>query len=129
MSADTLVPVAENIVKDASQALPQIISILWDTLSLLDDLSSSTTSIMALLTVLYKNANTTMPTEQLTVLVPRLWPLLRHKISAVRRSTVNTLFILLSKQDLKWIVPLISDVARYLFQNIVLETYNVRICC
>lgn len=35
----------------------------------------------------------------LTVLVPRVWPFLRHTISSVRRAALETLFTLLSKAD------------------------------
>lgn len=37
--------------------------------------------------------------QSLTVLVPRVWPFLRHTISSVRRAALQTLFTLLSKAD------------------------------
>lgn len=37
--------------------------------------------------------------QSLTVLVPRVWPFLRHTISSVRRAALETLFTLLSKAD------------------------------
>lgn len=33
------------------------------------------------------------------MLVPRVWPFLRHTISSVRRAALETLFTLLSKAD------------------------------
>jgi len=37
--------------------------------------------------------------QSLTVLVPRVWPFLRHTILSVRRAALETLFTLLSKAD------------------------------
>lgn len=37
--------------------------------------------------------------QSLTVLVPRVWPFLRHTISSVRRAALETLFTLLSKAE------------------------------
>ena len=37
--------------------------------------------------------------QSLTILVPRVWPFLRHTISSVRRAALETLFTLLSKAD------------------------------
>lgn len=37
--------------------------------------------------------------QSLTVLVPRVWPFLRHTIASVRRAALDTLFTLLSKAD------------------------------
>ena len=37
--------------------------------------------------------------ESLTVLVPRVWPFLRHTISSVRKAALETLFTLLSKAE------------------------------
>lgn len=37
--------------------------------------------------------------QSLTILVPRVWPFLRHTIASVRRAALETLFTLLSKAD------------------------------
>lgn len=37
--------------------------------------------------------------QSLTVLVPRVWPFLRHTISSVRRAALETLYTLLYKAD------------------------------
>lgn len=37
--------------------------------------------------------------HSLTVLVPRVWPFLRHTISSVRRAALETLFTLLSRSE------------------------------
>lgn len=37
--------------------------------------------------------------QSLTVLVPRVWPFLRHTIASVRRAALETLYTLLSKAD------------------------------
>lgn len=37
--------------------------------------------------------------QSLTVLVPRVWPFLRHTISSVRKAALETLYTLLSKAD------------------------------
>ena len=47
--ADTLLPIAHFVKIHALEYLPNLLSILWSTLSHLDDLSASTSSIMDLL--------------------------------------------------------------------------------
>lgn len=62
--------------------------------------------------------------QSLTVLVPRVWPFLRHTISSVRRAALETLYTLLSKYDE---VKLTSAYLAkyYLFKNgIEFHAYN-----
>jgi hypothetical protein len=49
ISAGSLLPIAEATARLQPQLMPDILTILWDTLTDLDDLSASTTSIMNLL--------------------------------------------------------------------------------
>ena len=91
--------------------------ILWDSLLELDDLSSSTNSIMELMGTLLSStlplhgpgaqppltAPATNHAEPISLnlqnLVPRLWPFLSHTISSVRKSTLEALLILLPLGD------------------------------
>ncbi|KAF3842466.1 hypothetical protein F7725_024417 [Dissostichus mawsoni] len=63
--------------------------------------------------------------QSLTILVPRVWPFLRHTISSVRRAALETLFTLLSKADescAMWINPILQDMLRHMFQSCILES-------
>uniref|UniRef100_A0A3B3T3U9 BTAF1 RNA polymerase II, B-TFIID transcription factor-associated n=1 Tax=Paramormyrops kingsleyae TaxID=1676925 RepID=A0A3B3T3U9_9TELE len=63
--------------------------------------------------------------QSLTVLVPRVWPFLRHTISSVRKAALETLFTLLSKADqscAEWLTPILQDVLRHIFQSCILES-------
>ena len=48
-AADTLIPMADQVVRHAPLELTRIVTILWDALPELDDLSASTNSILKLL--------------------------------------------------------------------------------
>jgi TATA-binding protein-associated factor len=54
-------------------------------------------------------------------LVPRLYPLLRHNLVSVRISSIQTFDELINGPNSKWIEPILSDLLRYVFQNIILE--------
>ena len=111
-----------------------MLSLLWDTLAELDDLTSSTNGIMSLLASLYScpsvaqltAAQTTGP-YSLAHLVPRLWRFLSHTIVSVRQATVRTLRCLLSclsdKVDgvASWMSLILPDMLRHVYQRLVLE--------
>lgn len=78
-------------------------SILWDSLLELDELSASTNSIMELLSILVVvlGDKTIASGAQsligsMNTLVTRLWPFLSHNISSVRQSCVKTLLTILT---------------------------------
>ena len=86
--------------------VPVIVNILWDILLDLDDLDSSTKSVMALLSSLISKMSWGDRDQQsvrnLTDLFPRLWPFLKHNISAVRSSALECLKTLLNQvSDIK----------------------------
>lgn len=131
VSATTLIPVAEDVVKRRPVALPKLLKVVWDCLSnLSDDLSSSTGAVMDLLSKLcsYTEVLETMKEnaagdaeQTFTELVPRLYPFLRHTIVSVRSSALKALGTFLSikgegTQD--WID---GRAMRLVFQNLLVE--------
>ncbi|KAM9847490.1 TATA-binding protein-associated factor 172 [Aulostomus maculatus] len=127
VAAAALIPVVEGLVQLLPVKVPFIVNTLWDALLDLDDLTASTNSIMTLLSSLltYPQVRQCSMQQSLTVLVPRVWPFLRHTISSVRRAALETLFTLLSKADQKcamWINPILQDMLRHMFQSCILES-------
>ncbi|XP_061645267.1 TATA-binding protein-associated factor 172 isoform X2 [Phyllopteryx taeniolatus] len=127
VAAAALIPVVEGLVQLLPNKVPFIVNTLWDALLDLDDLTASTNSIMTLLSSLlsYPQVRQCSMQQSLTVLVPRVWPFLRHTISSVRRAALETLFTLLSKSDQKcavWINPILQDMLRHIFQSCILES-------
>ncbi|XP_069756550.1 TATA-binding protein-associated factor 172 isoform X2 [Narcine bancroftii] len=127
VAADALVPVVENLVHLQASEVPFIVNTLWDALLDLDDLTASTNSIMTLLASLltYRQIQQYSIQQSLTVLVPRVWPFLRHTISSVRKAALETLFTLLSTQDescVMWLTPILQDVLRHIYQSCILES-------
>lgn len=131
VSAATLIPVSQEFVSLRPSALGDLVSIVWDCLSnLSDDLSASTGSVMDLLAklcgypevleVMKSNASQD-PERSFANLVPRLFPFLRHTITAVRSAVLRAL---LSFMDISgegtsdWVD---GKALRLIFQNIVLE--------
>ena len=86
--------------------VPPLLVILWDSLLELDDLSSSTNSIMELMGTLLSpcplSSHTPSHTPSVAALqdlVPRLWPFLSHSISSVRKSSLQVILLLLNYTD------------------------------
>uniref|UniRef100_A0A8B9GYD6 B-TFIID TATA-box binding protein associated factor 1 n=1 Tax=Astyanax mexicanus TaxID=7994 RepID=A0A8B9GYD6_ASTMX len=104
VAAAALIPVVDGLVHLQPAKVPFIVNTLWDALLELDDLTASTNSIMTLLSSLltYPQVLQCSMQQSLTVLVPRVWPFLRHTIASVRRAALETLFTLLSKADQVW---------------------------
>lgn len=127
VAAAALIPVVDGLVQLLPNKVPFIVNTLWDALLDLDDLTASTNSIMTLLSLLltYTQVRQCSMQLSLTVLVPRVWPFLRHTISSVRRAALETLFTLLSKADQScavWINPILQDMLRHIFQCCILES-------
>uniref|UniRef100_A0A671LNL0 TATA-binding protein-associated factor 172-like n=1 Tax=Sinocyclocheilus anshuiensis TaxID=1608454 RepID=A0A671LNL0_9TELE len=104
VAAAALIPVVDGLVQLQPAKVPFIVDTLWNALLELDDLTASTNSIMTLLSSLltYPQVRQCSTHQSLTVLVPRVWPFLRHTIASVRRAALETLFTLLSKADQVW---------------------------
>ncbi|KAK3368086.1 hypothetical protein B0H63DRAFT_528473 [Podospora didyma] len=141
VSAATLIPMAKEFVTLRPGALDGLINIVWESLSNLgDDLSASTGKIMDLLATLcsfpevleaMKVSASQDEERSFTLLVPRLYPFLRHTITSVRLAVLKALmtFANLGKETSQgW---LNGRVLRLIFQNILVErdseTLNVSI--
>ncbi|XP_029553933.1 TATA-binding protein-associated factor 172 [Salmo trutta] len=127
VAAAALIPVVDGFVQLLPNKVPFIVNTLWDALLELDDLTASTNSIMTLLSSLltYPQVRQCSMQQSLTVLVPRVWPFLRHTISSVRRAALETLFTLLSKADQScalWLNQVLQDMLRHIFQSCILES-------
>ncbi|KAM8924786.1 TATA-binding protein-associated factor 172 [Pelodytes ibericus] len=127
VAAASLVPVVDSLVKVQFKQVPFILSTLWDALLELDDLTASTNSIMTLLSslLMYPQVQQCNIQQSLTILVPRVWPFLRHTISSVRKAALETLYTLLSTQDQNcsgWLIPILQEMLRHIFQICILES-------
>ncbi|KAI2626460.1 hypothetical protein GGR54DRAFT_471343 [Hypoxylon sp. NC1633] len=130
VSAATLIPMAEEFVRLRPAALDELINIVWESLSSLgDDLSASTGKIMDLLATLcgFPEVLEAMKTSaeqdeerSFTLLVPRLYPFLRHTITSVRLAVLKALmtFVNLGVESQGW---LDGRILRLIFQNILVE--------
>ncbi|KAK3495183.1 uncharacterized protein B0T23DRAFT_314029 [Neurospora hispaniola] len=131
VSAATLIPMAKEFVKMRSDALPDLINIVWESLSNLgDDLSASTGKIMDLLATLcsfpevletMKHSASHDEERSFTLLVPRLYPFLRHTITSVRLAVLKALmtFVKLGGDTTQgWLG---GRILRLIFQNILVE--------
>ncbi|KAK9238071.1 hypothetical protein V1525DRAFT_402348 [Lipomyces kononenkoae] len=131
VSAATLVPIASELVLLRPQSVDKLIEVVWDCLAnLKDDLSASTGSVMDLLAKLCSfpqvleqmKANATAdPSMSFAMLVPRLYPFLRHSITSVRRAVLRALLTFLNIEGdggSDWID---GKALRLLFQNLLVE--------
>ncbi|KAH8889388.1 hypothetical protein GQ53DRAFT_226199 [Thozetella sp. PMI_491] len=131
VSAATLIPMAKEFVTMRANSLEGLIDIVWESLSNLgDDLSASTGKIMDLLATLCSfpevleamKASAAQDEERsFTLLVPRLYPFLRHTITSVRLAVLKALmtFVNLGGDTSQgW---LNGRILRLIFQNILVE--------
>ncbi|XP_069123766.1 TATA-binding protein-associated factor 172-like [Argopecten irradians] len=129
VAAAALVPVADSVVSLLPGQVPLIVATLWQTLLDLDDLTSSTNSIMTLLSTIMSHPRASVLdwlTTPLTELVPRLWPFLRHNIASVRKSALQTFSTLLDIESVQhptniWLPLILQDALRHLIQRSLLE--------
>ncbi|KAF4452540.1 putative MOT1-transcriptional accessory protein [Fusarium austroafricanum] len=131
VSAATLIPMAKEFVTLRPAQLEGLVNIIWESLSNLgDDLSASTGRIMDLLATLCgfpevleaMKASAAQDEERsFTLLVPRLYPFLRHTITSVRVAVLKALstFAKLDAETSQgWLK---GRILRLIFQNILVE--------
>ena len=131
VSAATLIPIAEELVQLKPESLSNLINVVWDCLSdLQDDLSASTGAVMDLLAKLctFSEVLQAMQSNALqnsecsfAMLVPRLYPFFRHTITTVRSAVLRAIltFLALEREGVtSWVG---GKVARLIFQNILVE--------
>lgn len=131
VSAATLIPMAKEFVMMRPGQLDVLVFIIWESLSNLgDDLSASTGRIMDLLATLcsfsevldaMKMSAAQDEKRSFTLLVPRLYPFLRHTITSVRVAVLKAL-LTFAKLDAEssqgWLT---GRILRLTFQNILVE--------
>ena len=120
VAASSLVPTKDKLLEILPDKVPVIIEFLWDSLVNIDELTSSTSNILMLLSSLLAQ-QVDRDNNRLNELIPRLWPFLDHTLSIVRKSVLDA-FIILISHDNSWLtVKLLSDSLRLLFQRILVE--------
>lgn len=131
VAALTLTPIASEFVRSKRELIHTLLSVIWDCMTnLSDDLSASIGSVMDLLAKLctHKEVIEIMQKEALKdnnssfeLLVPRLFPFLRHSITNVRKSVLRTLMEFLSIEDESTKSWINSKFLRLIFQNLLVE--------
>lgn len=131
VSAATLIPMAKEFVTMRPEKLDGLVNIIWESLSNLgDDLSASTGRIMDLLATLcsfpevleaMKTSAAQDEERSFTLLVPRLYPFLRHTITSVRLAVLKALLTFANLGDDTSQGWLNGRILRLIFQNILVE--------
>jgi TATA-binding protein-associated factor len=125
VAADALFPAAHLLAADDSPASRQVKNLLWEALLKLQDLSPATGSVMSLLGRIYAedNGNAAAEAELLAMMVPRLWPFMRHNLSSVREAVLECLSSLLKCRPAAEILPgqELKRAAMLLFMNLIFE--------
>ena len=127
-AAQAFLPIAQQLITLQPSVMGDVITILWNALLELDDLTASTNSVLQLLSTLLAAAlhqnggsSSTLGPRPLVELIPRLWPFLRHAQATVRRAVLQTLKTVITiNQD--WVEPIVLPTLRYLFQNLLVES-------
>ncbi len=145
LSAATLIPIAEEFVRLKKDSVEDLINVIWNSLTdLKDDLSASIGNVMDLLgklcahkevlDIMKRNASIDS-TKSSSMLVPRLYPFMRHSITNVRRAVLDVLISFLmiddennnqeddQKSDFKGWVN--GRILRLIFQNLLVEQNEI----
>lgn len=114
------------------QVAGDVCGILWDLLPSLEELSAATRSVLQLLAALHAGGGGSSAGRDLTALVPRLFPFLRHTLLAARQSALQCLHSLLTPgaagaashaaQPPAWLPPLLHPLLRCLMQHLLAES-------
>lgn len=131
VSAATLIPIAAEFITLRPNAVDGLINVVWECLShLKDDLSASTGSVMDLLAKLcsfpqvldaMRHKASTDPSQSFSLLVPRLYPFLRHTITSVRSAVLRALLTFMNVEGdgtKGWVD---GKALRLVFQNLLVE--------
>ena len=127
VAAAALLPVVPSLVSKLPGELARLAEHLWEQLAELDDLTSSTQSVMALLAELLAHegglALCLSSTDSLPSLVPRLYPFLSHSSSMVRHASLSTVLTLSSAPALApaWLPACAPLLLRHLYSRALLE--------
>ncbi|KAF8445155.1 putative TBP associated factor [Terfezia claveryi] len=131
VSAATLIPIASEFISLRPEAVDGLVDVVWDCLThLKDDLSASTGSVMDLLAKLcsFPQVLDTMrrkassdPSQSFALLVPRLYPFLRHTITSVRSAVLRALLTFLNIQGEGTKGWIDGKTLRLIFQNLLVE--------
>ncbi|OLL25489.1 putative helicase mot1, partial [Neolecta irregularis DAH-3] len=129
VSAATLVPVADEFVRQRPDAVDGLMDVVWECLAeIKDDLSASTGTVMDLLAKLcsFPQVLDSMqlkadldPQYSFRARIPRLYPFLRHTIASVRSAVLRALLTFIDMRGDAWID---GKILRLIYQNILLET-------
>lgn len=124
VAASALIPVASKLVRLVPEAIPSVVTKLWDLLAEQDELAAACNSFMGLLAVILSlpEAQTLLPPQPLNDVVPRLWPFLSHSASSVRKATLQTLGTLTERPPdgttIQWDARLLQEALRFEFENV-----------
>lgn len=129
VAAEALLPVAPPLAADPSPTAAAVRQLLWDILLTLEDLSPATASVMTLLAEMYTAAagsageGAGVGGGDLSAMVPRLWPFLRHGLTSVRLAAVRCTAALLRCSGGEGLLggEELCRALRLLFQNLLLE--------
>lgn len=124
-AAAALVPVKDLMIETIPEQAPKLIKFLWDHLSNLDELTTSTSNIVLLLASLITSSSTELEPTELIKSLPRLWSLLKHSSTSVRISVLKALTTLLGSQKLPCIawmsIEIHTTALRLIYQRAILE--------
>ena len=139
-AAASLIPVVHELYRiapkssnDLSQRVQIIFEWIWNSLEDIDELSSSTQSILKLLSTILKDCFDKMDLniqeicfkylQNTSLLVTRILPFIYHSSSSVRHSALDTLHILLSQDKLanQFLNTTTGPILKHLFQQALLE--------
>ena len=138
-AASSLIPVVHELCQIPSSGnkitpyLHTILDWLWNSLEDIDELSSSTQSILKLLSIILKDCFDNVTTriqetslnyfQNTSLLITRILPFLYHSSTSVRNSALETMCILVSHDRLanQFLNETAGPILKHLFQQALLE--------
>jgi len=124
-AAASLLPVSHLLNVTIPDKTYKLIKFLWEHITDLDELTTSTSNIILLLASLITSSSEQLNPNELVKSLPKLWSLLNHTSTNVRVSVLRALVTLLKPQKtscLDWMPEhLLSNALRLIFQRAIVE--------
>lgn len=127
-AAAALVSVKDLLLETVPDRTPQLIKFLWEHITDLDEITTSTSNIVLLLASLITFSSTDLDSAELIKSIPKLWSLLNHSSTSVRISVLKALVTLFKSQKTScsyWMPQdLMTTALMLVFQRAVLENMD-----
>lgn len=128
-AAATLISIKDLIVETIPERIPELTKLLWSQLKQIDELNSSTSNLVLLLTSLLTSTQITLEVDEISSYIESLLPKIGHPSTTVRISileSILTLMKLVQTNCVSWMeTQLLDQSLRLVYQRCLTENDDI----